>query len=91
MIEVIYGLLAALAVLAAVGRRPALAGRLLVHCAVAATVSGTVAPVVWGGANWVAGATAGVASALVCAVIVWLCRRYLRAAASAGAAPPRAR
>jgi hypothetical protein len=80
VIEVAYGLLAALSVLAVVARRSALARPLLVPCAVAATVSGTVAPVVWGGADWVAGAVAGVASALICALIVWLCRRYLRAA-----------
>lgn len=41
--------------------------------AVSATITATMAPIVWGGAGWMAALLSGAAAIVVCLLIAWLC------------------
>jgi len=63
-----------------------------VSWALAITSTATIAPVVWGGAEWSAGALGGLATALVAGLVAWGAVRHARSAApvSETASPPNA-
>jgi hypothetical protein len=71
--QVIYGVLSLFCIPTAFNRVPWASA---VHAAWAAslTTAGGLAPVVWGGASWVAGLLATGTSVLIAAIILWLLR-----------------
>ena len=81
--QLVYGVLAALTLIALLARRPRTTA-LMTGWGAAVTFVGALAPVVWGGAPLGAGAAAGAATAGVVALAVWGAKRHL--AGSAGRA-----
>jgi hypothetical protein len=75
--QLAYGPLS-LVVLLAMAFRPRWVTPLLAAWGLALTVTGTLAPVVWGEAGWGAGAAGGVATALVAALVIAGWRAHLR-------------
>ena len=68
--QIIYGI-AASACLWALSRQRAWLGTALVLWGLTLTITGTLAPVVWGGTGWGGGALGGVTTAAVAGLTVW--------------------
>ncbi|HEX4438543.1 MAG TPA: hypothetical protein VH854_00640 [Thermoanaerobaculia bacterium] len=83
-VQIAYGGLSVAALLA-MALRPRWVTALLIAWGVAVTATGTVAPVVWGGAGWGAGAAGGAATAAVAWLEIagWRAHARWRGAAAA--------
>jgi len=77
--ELLYGVLS-IAVLLAMAFRPRWVTPLLVAWGGALTVTGALAAVVWGGAEWWAGAIGGAGVLAVVALVLWAWRAHVRGA-----------
>jgi len=80
-VQLAYGGLSVLAMLAMALRRRWVAA-LLIAWGVAVTATGTIAPLVWGGAGWGACAAGGLATAVVAWLVVAGWRAHVRSGAA---------
>lgn len=84
--QLLYGALSVAVLLAMLFRRGWVAALLLAWGA-AVTVTGGLAPVVWGEQGWGVGAAAGASVAAAVALVLWAWRAHERAGTPGGAEP----
>lgn len=71
--HIAYGIAAITGVIGLLMRLPWAKWALWIWAVSATTITATMAPIVWGGAGWMAALLSGAAAIAVCLLIAWLC------------------